>query len=94
MDCAIGYMPPIEPTVVEKLREMMNHVSEADRCTLCKAIEMLEKPNQGSDNWYIWIILIFMLVGGWGGDSNFAQSLIKAYTDSMQKQQEQPTDKT
>lgn len=85
MDFAIGSVPAHEPTIVEKLREMMNHVSDSDRCTLCKAAEMLEKPNSSSNDWYIWIVIIFMLVGGWGGDSKVSLDFLKSYVDMLEK---------
>lgn len=66
-----------------ELRFLMGHVSDTDRCTLCKAAELLEKQTQGSDNWYMWIVIIFMLVGGWGTNFKVSDEFFKSFMETL-----------
>ena len=71
------------------LHLLMDHVSESDRCTLCKAAELIEKQNTSS-NWNssFWIILIFMLTLGNGSIDISLDDITKAYLETIKKTKE------
>lgn len=49
-----------------QLREMSHHVSDIDRCILCKAAEELDKPENSSMSW-AFPLLALALAGGCDG---------------------------
>lgn len=64
--------------LAKRLRDLIPHANDDDRCTLCKAADALESGNTNS-SWPFLIIFLF-LVFGWGGDSissEFIKSLAK-----------------
>lgn len=70
--------------LASQLRDMSFHVSDYDRCTLCKAAEELSKIEQAT---HAWVFTLFKLASMWDGktiDPNELKELIK----STEKEQE------
>lgn len=77
--------------VVIKLKEMIDHVSISDRCTICEAIHQLEQPDNNF-NGSLWMMLIFaMIFGGFGGDNLNIDTISKVFNDYISKEKEEET---
>lgn len=64
--------------LASQLREMSLHVSDYDRCTLCKAADELGKIEQAAP---AWVLTLFKLASIWDGktiDQNELKELIKS----------------
>lgn len=70
--------------IAVSLRLLMDHVSERDRCTLCKAAELIEKPKTSSD-WHMLMLFVLLLFGGFDSDSEFLKSFANVL-DKMHQQ--------
>lgn len=76
-----------EEHVAAQLRFMKDtpYLSSNDRCTICKAAELLEKkPKQSTDS-YWWIAMLFILFGGFGSDSQHMNDFMEAYKAVLDK---------
>lgn len=74
-----------------QLRLMMDKVEGEDKCTLCKAIEELEKASHNqSSNWnFPWFIMImFLMYDGFGCDKGIDMEGLNAYMDVIKKKAE------
>lgn len=94
-NCAIGSISPDFPIgekdqVLNELRFMMEHVSGNGKCTICKAISLIEKEDFKSvnDNSWVWLLVImffaFMPVGG-NFNSIFDKTFMDSFLETLQK---------
>lgn len=76
-----------EPTETEKiameLRKMIDRTDGKDKCTLCKAAELLEKKN--TSGWDMWplLLLIPLLSGGLANDA--FENAMRTYIETVDK---------
>lgn len=70
-----------------QLRDLGYHVSDTDRCTLCKAAEELDKPEKPAISPF-WALLPLMF-----GGVDIDPDGMKAYMDAVQKKKKENTDR-
>lgn len=76
---------------IDELKTLMEKLTDEDRCIICRAIKELENfnTNRSFDNNWIWMMLIMILISGWGNRTSFDfESIMKTYMDAKNKADE------
>lgn len=60
----------LKNAVIFRLKSMYDHLSGADKCTVCEAIHLLEQPTDAGWNGSMWMLLLFLIIFGFGNNSN------------------------
>lgn len=97
-----GKGPTEKEILIMKLRSIMNNSSGDNKCTICKAVNELEKTD--STGWDgIWmLILLFLIFGGFGNksegglfnDETLLKALTKAIDETRQEKERQNGERT